>query len=107
MLLLLGIVADVPWSVYVGHLSGSYKMAEPFKMLFGLWSLMTWVGPRNHELDGGLEPPTFAFGEHHWACPGLHAVDIINILKIIDKEHAFSALTLVVSHQEKHPACKI
>ena len=81
-------------------------MAEPFKMLFGLWSLMTSVGPRNDELDGGLEPPTFAFGEHHWACPGLHAVDIINILKIIDKEHAFSALTLVVWHQEKHRPVK-
>jgi len=25
------------------------KMAEPIEMLFGIW---TWVGPRNHVLDG-------------------------------------------------------
>jgi len=32
----------------------SAKMAEPIEMLFGLW---TPVGPRNHVLDGGADPP--------------------------------------------------
>jgi len=30
------------------------KMAEPIEMLFGLWAR---VGPRNHVLDGGPDPP--------------------------------------------------
>jgi len=29
-------------------------MAEPIEMLFGL---RTRMGPRNHVLDGGLDPP--------------------------------------------------
>jgi len=30
------------------------KTAEPIEMPFGLW---TWVGPRNHVLDGDSDPP--------------------------------------------------
>ena len=30
------------------------KTAEPIAMPFGVW---TWMGPRNHILCGGLDPP--------------------------------------------------
>ena len=32
------------------------KMAEPIEILFGMW---TWVGPRNHVLDGGPDIPQY------------------------------------------------
>ena len=34
--------------------ASSAKMAKPIEMLFGLW---TRVGPKNHLLDGGPDPP--------------------------------------------------
>jgi len=33
-------------------LVSSAKMAEPIEMLFGLW---TWLGPRSHGFDVGLD----------------------------------------------------
>jgi len=46
------IVRDrVAWSVCRSvELMGPAKTAEPIEMPFGL---RTWVGPRNHVLDGG------------------------------------------------------
>jgi len=41
---------DVGWSV--AFLSRA-KTAEPIEMPFGVW---TWVGQRNHLLDGGTDP---------------------------------------------------
>jgi len=35
-------------SVSIGHNREPYKMAEPIKLLFGVW---TQVGPRNREND--------------------------------------------------------
>jgi len=50
------IVRDrVAWSVCRSvTLVSPAKMAEPIEMPFGL---RTWVGPRDHVLDGGLDPP--------------------------------------------------
>jgi len=47
------------WSVYLVCLLVAFvkpaKTAEPIKMLFW-W--VTYVGPRNHVLDGGQDPST-------------------------------------------------
>jgi len=57
---MLSIVTDrVSWSVglSVGQsvtLVSPAKTAEPIEMPFGL---RTWVGPRDHVLDRGLDPP--------------------------------------------------
>jgi len=51
------IVTDrVAWSVNLSvcHTSEPYKTAAPIEMPFGL---MTRVGPGNHVLDGGPDPP--------------------------------------------------
>jgi len=42
---------SVHWSVTV---VSPAKLAEPIEMPFGLW---TWVGQRNHVLDGCPDPP--------------------------------------------------
>lgn len=34
--------------------TGCAKMAEPIEMPFGM---LSWVGPRNHVLDGGSRSP--------------------------------------------------
>ena len=47
----------VVWSIYVWlYIMGMNpaKTAEPIEMLFGMWAR---VGPHNHVLDGGPEPP--------------------------------------------------
>jgi len=53
---MLSIVTDrVEWSVGRSvTLVSSAKTAELIEMQFGL---RTWVGPGNHVLDGGLDPP--------------------------------------------------
>jgi len=38
----------------VCHTSEPCKTAEPIEMPFGL---RTWVGPRDHVIDGGSDPP--------------------------------------------------
>ena len=38
----------------VGRNNEPYKMVESIEMLFGVW---TWVGPGNHVLGGGSDPP--------------------------------------------------
>ena len=49
------IVTEVAWSVYLLITTVSCaRMAEPIKMLFGVW---TRVGSKIHILGGGLEPP--------------------------------------------------
>jgi len=48
-------IDGVAWSVCRSvTVRSSEKMAEPIEMPFGL---NTWVGPRNHVLDGGPHPP--------------------------------------------------
>ena len=45
----------VAWSVGLSvTLVSPAKTAAPIKLLFGL---RTWVGPGNHVLDGGPDPP--------------------------------------------------
>jgi len=45
----------VCWSVGLSvTLVSPAKAAEPMEMPF---ELRTWVGPRDHVLDGGLDPP--------------------------------------------------
>jgi len=49
------IVADgVPWSVCQCVCRALCKTREPIEMPFGVWAI---VGPRNHALDGGADPP--------------------------------------------------
>ena len=52
------------------------KTAEPIEMPFGMWA---WVGPSNHVLDGGWDPPrgmgNFRGGQI-WACPGMPTVGL-------------------------------
>ena len=38
----------------VCHTSEPYKNVQPNEMPFGLWA---WMGPRNHVLEGGPDPP--------------------------------------------------
>jgi len=46
---------SVCWSVGLSvTLVSPAKTAEPMEMPF---ELRTWVGPRDHVLDGGLDPP--------------------------------------------------
>ena len=59
------IVTDVAWSVClsvcVGH--DCEPSAEPIEMLFRIW---TCEGPKNHALDGDLDPSgegTFLWGD--------------------------------------------
>jgi len=52
------VIDRVAWSVGLSvglsvTLVSPAKMAEPIEMPFGLW---TRVGPRDHVLDGGLDP---------------------------------------------------
>ena len=46
-----------------------------------MFGVRAWVGPYNHVLDGGPDPPqgkvNFGGGET-WACSGMHAVGIFN-----------------------------
>jgi len=42
---------SVSWLVC--HNREPCKTAAPIEMLFGVW---TWVGPKNHLLDGGPDP---------------------------------------------------
>jgi len=55
MQMLFIVIDRVAWSVGLSvTLVSPAKMAEAIQMPFGL---MTRVGPRNHILDGGLDPP--------------------------------------------------
>jgi len=56
------IVRDrVAWSVCRSvTLVSPAKTAEPIEMPFGL---MTWVGPRDHVLDGGSDPAPMGRGK--------------------------------------------
>ena len=57
-------------------------MTEPIEVQFVTW---TWVGPRNHVLDGGPDPPwegdTFEGGERAahckvWGLPSMFGGDV-------------------------------
>ena len=55
--------------VCVRHAAAPCKTAGPIEMPFGMWD---GVGPSNHVLDGGPDPP----GKR--ACSGIPAVGIFN-----------------------------
>jgi len=66
-------------------------MTEPIEMLFVMW---TWVGPRNHVLDGGPDPPwegdTFE-GERAAHCK------VWGLLSMCGGDVAFCQITLTTS----------
>ena len=61
------------------------KTAKPIEMQFGL---LAPSGSRNHELDGGPDPPTRRgnFGERvtHCKVQGLSAVNCVETAELID-----------------------
>jgi len=51
------VATDVAWFVCVSRLDTTVsptKTEEPIDMPFRLW---TWMGPKNHVLGGGPDPP--------------------------------------------------
>ena len=58
------------------------KTAEPIEMPFGL---RTWVGPRNHVLDWGPDPPGHFEGEAaaHCKVQGYSAVTCVKMAELI------------------------
>jgi len=81
------------------------KMAEPINLLFGLW---TWVGQKKHKFKrvqkGTLAPP----GKYDWTihlqrrCRLMSYYVDHSLIVVI----ACTALTLLIGHQQWHPACK-
>jgi len=63
-------------------------MAEPIKMPFWLW---TWVGPRNHELDGVQIP----MGRNILEGEGVAHCKLLGLLSMCVGDVAFCHITLI------------
>jgi len=56
------------------------KTAETIEMLFGV---STWVGPKNHVLDGGPDPSPRGRGNMFYAFAVYHITENVSALRFI------------------------